>query len=147
MYVKGKAFILSTIWNIFKQIFLQKCFHGWVQYWMSFEKNLVNFFTTFLVTLLSGSLEAWLILINWESIVSDGCNQTKVLDVFCEHYKYIKVSNNILLTTSHFLKIFRSLGKILRLQNLQLQRQRCSRLERFFKGEKNIFVSKTHLAY
>jgi hypothetical protein len=33
---------------------------------------------------------------------------------------------------------------ILRLSNLQLQRQRCSRLERFFKVEEHIFVFKTH---
>jgi hypothetical protein len=30
--------------------------------------------------------------------------------------------------------------------NLQLQRQRCSRLEPFFKVEENIFVFKTHQA-
>jgi hypothetical protein len=35
---------------------------------------------------------------------------------------------------------------ILRLFNFQLQRQRCSRLERFFKVDENIFVFKTHLA-
>jgi hypothetical protein len=34
---------------------------------------------------------------------------------------------------------------ILRLRNLQQQRQRCSRLE-FFKVEENIFGFKTHLA-
>jgi hypothetical protein len=35
------------------------------------------------------------------------------------------------------LQHFRSQGPILQLQNLQLQRQRCSRLERFFKVEEN----------
>jgi hypothetical protein len=33
---------------------------------------------------------------------------------------------------------------ILRLLNLQLQRQRCSRLERFFKAGENIFVFETY---
>jgi hypothetical protein len=36
------------------------------------------------------------------------------------------------------------LEPILRLLNLQLQRQRCSRLERFFRVDENIFVFKTH---
>jgi hypothetical protein len=36
------------------------------------------------------------------------------------------------------------LDPILRLWNLKLQRQRCSRLELFFKVEENIFVFKTH---
>jgi hypothetical protein len=35
---------------------------------------------------------------------------------------------------------------ILQLVSLQLQRQRCSRLERFFKVEENIFVFKTRSA-
>jgi hypothetical protein len=35
---------------------------------------------------------------------------------------------------------------ILRLQNLQLRRQRCGRLERFFKVEEFIFVFKTRSA-
>jgi hypothetical protein len=39
-----------------------------------------------------------------------------------------------------------NLDLILRLRNLQLQRQRCSRLERFFKVEKNTFVFKMHSA-
>jgi hypothetical protein len=33
---------------------------------------------------------------------------------------------------------------VLRLRNLQLQRQRCIRLERFFEEEDNIFVFETH---
>jgi hypothetical protein len=37
-----------------------------------------------------------------------------------------------------------SLEPILRLLNLQLQRQRRGGLERFFKVEQNNFVSKTH---
>jgi hypothetical protein len=36
------------------------------------------------------------------------------------------------------------LEPILRLFNLQLKRQRCSRLERFFKAEEYIFVFKMH---
>jgi hypothetical protein len=35
-------------------------------------------------------------------------------------------------------------GPILRVLNLQLQRQRCSRQDHFFKIEESIFVLKTH---
>jgi hypothetical protein len=38
---------------------------------------------------------------------------------------------------------FRGQEPILRLLNLQLQRQRCRRMERFFKVEENFFVCKT----
>jgi hypothetical protein len=44
---------------------------------------------------------------------------------------------------AQILGYFFPLEPILRFLNLQLQRQRCSRLERFFKVEDNIFVSKT----
>jgi hypothetical protein len=36
--------------------------------------------------------------------------------------------------------------EMLRLEYLQLQRQRCSRLERFIKADENLLVFKTHQA-
>jgi hypothetical protein len=47
-------------------------------------------------------------------------------------------------TFTNYLQILQYLDPILRVRNLQLQRQCCGRLERFFNVEENIFVSKTH---
>jgi hypothetical protein len=53
------------------------------------------------------------------------------------------VEKNVLIW--HIGHLIRHLEPILRLLNLQLQRQHCSRLHRaFFKEEKNIFVFKTN---
>jgi hypothetical protein len=84
------------------------------------------------------------------------------------HYKfinpipphYVNINCNINFVVNYITSIFTVVSKwwvgtcnsiepepISRLLNLQLQRQRCSRLERFYIGEKIIFILQTRLAF
>jgi hypothetical protein len=57
-------------------------------------------------------------------------------------WKSLKSDNSNFLAEKSYFAVTEILEPILRLWNLQLQRQRCSRLERFMKVEEYIFVFK-----